>query len=189
MATRIRALRISLRPAFRSQPRARPVTIGAHPFTWPGPRLHGHRALLLVPVVGGLTYFLLPSQPPQSNSFLSSPALIPCRPQPQPMIIASPIEEERSILSRILQLLRDRIWEPLLTARRFIHLCFIFVPVMVVSPMLLVGLPEKELQGDRWGAVWWYDLLVAQMARAGPTFVKVSRRSSPMVYHVSHYRL
>lgn len=39
--------------------------------------------------------------------------------------------------------------------------------------MLLVGTPERRLGGDRWGAVWWYNLLVAQMARAGPTFIKV----------------
>ena len=39
--------------------------------------------------------------------------------------------------------------------------------------MLLVGSPAPELQGDRWGAVWWYDLLVLQMERSGPTFIKV----------------
>jgi aarF domain-containing kinase len=39
--------------------------------------------------------------------------------------------------------------------------------------MLLVGSPEERLQGDKWGAVWWYEFLVAQMDRAGPTFIKV----------------
>lgn len=41
--------------------------------------------------------------------------------------------------------------------------------------MLLVGSPEERLQGDRWGAVWWYDHLVAQMDRAGPTFIKLAQ--------------
>jgi len=40
--------------------------------------------------------------------------------------------------------------------------------------MLLVGAPELRFHGDRWGAVWWYDFLVAQMERAGPTFTKAS---------------
>jgi hypothetical protein len=52
-------------------------------------------------------------------------------------------------------------------------LFFLFVPVIFSSPMLLVGSPEETLQGDRWGAVWWYNYLVVQMDRAGPTFIKV----------------
>jgi aarF domain-containing kinase len=39
--------------------------------------------------------------------------------------------------------------------------------------MLLVGRPERLLKGDRWGAVWWYGLLVSRMEAAGPTFIKV----------------
>jgi len=41
--------------------------------------------------------------------------------------------------------------------------------------MLLIGSPEERLQGDKWGAVWWYDYLVAQMDRAGPTFIKLAQ--------------
>jgi aarF domain-containing kinase len=52
-------------------------------------------------------------------------------------------------------------------------LFFLFIPVIISSPMLLVGSPEERLQGDKWGAVWWYDYLVVQMDRAGPTFIKV----------------
>lgn len=36
--------------------------------------------------------------------------------------------------------------------------------------MLLVGSSQEN---DRWGAVWWYNYFVAQMDRAGPTFIKV----------------
>jgi aarF domain-containing kinase len=28
-------------------------------------------------------------------------------------------------------------------------------------------------EGVRWGAVWWYDFMVRQMQKAGPTFIKV----------------
>lgn len=69
--------------------------------------------------------------------------------------------------------LRNAILEPLVTAGRFAYLFCIFFPVILASPMLLIGSPSPELQGDRWGAVWWYDLLVLRMERAGPTFIKV----------------
>ncbi|PSS05440.1 hypothetical protein PHLCEN_2v3820 [Hermanssonia centrifuga] len=89
--------------------------------------------------------------------------------------INSPAELDRSMLSRIVSLLRDNIWEPILTARRFIHLLVLFLPVFVSAPMLLVGTPEPRLGGDRWGAVWWYGFLTTQMQRAGPTFIKLSQ--------------
>ncbi|KAJ3573045.1 hypothetical protein NP233_g2673 [Leucocoprinus birnbaumii] len=77
--------------------------------------------------------------------------------------------------SRITQLLRDHIWEPILTAKRFIYLFILFAPVIITSPMLLIGKIEKKLKGDRWGAVWWYGLLVRQMEAAGPTFIKLAQ--------------
>lgn len=78
-------------------------------------------------------------------------------------------------MSRILDLLIEKIWEPLLTGRRFVYLLVLFIPVLLAAPMLLVGKPEEKLRGDRWGAVWWYGYLTAQMQRAGPTFVKVRK--------------
>lgn len=91
------------------------------------------------------------------------------------MMINSPDEEGRSLLSRIMRFIRLRIWEPLQTGRRFIHLFFIFIPVILTAPMLLIGEPEPRYKGDGWGAVWWYELLVSAMQRAGPTFTKVCR--------------
>lgn len=70
-------------------------------------------------------------------------------------------------------LLTDYIWGPILTARRFIHLFYLFLPVVITMPMLLVGSPDMQMHGDRWGAVWWYDFLVKRMQAAGPTFIKV----------------
>jgi aarF domain-containing kinase len=142
------------------------------PFSFP------RKALWLLPIAGGLTIYLLPNPSPHIPSFFASPTLIPCPSSsnqcpPKRPLISSPSEPRQSILSRILHLLYEKIWEPIRTATRFIHLAVLFVPVIVLIPMLLVGTPEAKLQGDRWGAVWWYGLLVARMEAAGPTFIKV----------------
>ncbi len=63
-----------------------------------------------------------------------------------------------------------RVWEYVLTAKRFIYLFFLFIPVLISSPVLLVG---KSPRANRWGAIWWYGLLVSRMESAGPTFIKV----------------
>jgi aarF domain-containing kinase len=131
--------------------------------------------LWLVPLAGGLIVYRSASPKPSPNVF-ASPVLIPCpAPKPfnetQPMIL-SPAEPQRSILSRIVALLRDRIWEPIRTGFRFMYLFALFLPVIVSAPMVLVGTPEKY-HDERWGAVWWYGLLVRQMQAAGPTFIKV----------------
>lgn len=132
--------------------------------------------LWLVPVGGGLALYLSPKPRSLIADILYSPTIIPCndirRPLPEPPI-SSPAEPNRSIVAQVACLFRDYVWEPILTARRLAHLLILFVPVLLTSPMLLVGKPERELGGDRWGAVWWYEFLTSQMQRAGPTFVKV----------------
>ncbi|KAH7916356.1 hypothetical protein BJ138DRAFT_1052593 [Hygrophoropsis aurantiaca] len=135
-------------------------------------------ALWLVPAVGGFGVYLSlsPSSKPHLPTIFASPTLIPCSQQyAREAMIASPAEPHRSILSRILTLLCDHIWEPILTARRFIHLFYLFAPVILTMPMLIIGKPEKRLRGDRWGAVWWYGLLVCRMQAAGPTFIKLAQ--------------
>lgn len=75
--------------------------------------------------------------------------------------------------------------EPMGTAKRFVVLVCIFLPVLVSMPMLLVGSRReggrrrgrrvsKREQGQRWGAIWWFGFLVRSLERAGPTFIKVS---------------
>lgn len=143
------------------------------------------KALWLIPLAGGLTLYLAPRPKSLFPSIFSSPTLIPC-PSPTPAsnlplspTIFSPSESDRNIVRRILALLRDRIWEPILTAKRFIYLFALFMPVIICSPMLLIGNPEKRYRGDRWGAVWWYGLLVSKMEAAGPTFIKVRPYAMP----------
>lgn len=128
--------------------------------------------LCLVPVGAGLALYTIPSQPaPIPRHVYSSPSLIPSR--DLNLTILSPSEQHLDVRPRVLAFLRDHIWEPILTARRFVHLFFLFFPVIVTSPMLLVGQTSKRYRGDRWGAVWWYGFLTRQMEAAGPTFIKV----------------
>lgn len=143
-----------------------------------GPK-SARRYLWLLPVAGGLTLYLSPKPKSLFPDILSSPTIIPCNdPERQPLgpIIHSPAEPNKSIVLQIAHFFRDNVWEPILTARRLVYLLFLFVPVLITSPMILVGLPERALGEDRWGAVWWYEFLTAQMQRAGPTFVKVRTR-------------
>lgn len=85
----------------------------------------------------------------------------------------------------------DYIIEPLGTVKRFIVLFCYFMPVILTMPMVLVGhkseqrvRKKKDAEGgtyidveeqDRWGAIWWFNFLVGQMERAGPTFIKLAQ--------------
>lgn len=63
--------------------------------------------------------------------------------------------------------------EPIATGLRFLHLVFIFVPVIAAVPMIWVGPRSSSRDGERWGTVWWYGFLVTSMERAGAAFIKV----------------
>ncbi|EDR15791.1 uncharacterized protein LACBIDRAFT_187260 [Laccaria bicolor S238N-H82] len=128
-----------------------------------------------IPIAAGITLYLIPRHNSQIPTIFSSPTIIPCPPTNLNPTIFSPSESHRSLITRILDILRDTIWEPLLTAKRFIYLFALFLPVIVSSPMLLVGKPKKKYKGDRWGAIWWYGFLVHQMESAGPTFIKLAQ--------------
>lgn len=131
-----------------------------------------------VPLVGGSILYFYPSEQSPVPTILASPTVIPCTdgdscPRSfQTHQMSSPNEEDKTVIRRVLDVLRDRIWEPLCTGARFLHLFVLFAPVILTSPMLFVGQPHNK-RGDRWGALWWYKFLVAQMQRAGPTFIKV----------------
>lgn len=154
-----------------------PSSRSFHPRAWVWrPRLW------LLPVAGGIFLYLSPNPQPHLATLFASPTLIPC-PDSQKRVrdfanedlIGSPAEPQLSIVSRILNLLQDYVVDPVMTAKRFIQLILIFLPVIAMMPMLLVGKPERELHGDRWGAVWWYGLLVSRMQAAGPTFIKLAQ--------------
>lgn len=81
--------------------------------------------------------------------------------------------------------------EPIATGLRFLHLVFIFVPVIATVPMIWVGSRmdvgdadggDGEKSGERWGTVWWYGFLVSSMERAGAAFIKVRRQAPDTRY-------
>lgn len=94
-------------------------------------------------------------------------------------MVPSAVEEPITIS----YLLQTYILEPISTFFRFLHLALLFGPVILSSPMLLVGstsvshgspgTAKNAEETERWGAIWWYGFLVSQMERAGPTFIKV----------------
>lgn len=156
------------------------------PWTW--------RTLWVVPIIGGVAAYLSPGPRLHLPSVFSSPTLIPCperrdnaRRFTEQDMIGSPAEPQHSLCYRIIGILKDYVWEPILTARRFIYLFYLFVPVIITIPMLLVGSPDVQLQGDRWGAVWWYDYLVKRMQAAGPTFTKVINIHSVRIFFHQSY--
>jgi aarF domain-containing kinase len=178
MAARVCYQRLGLqRPAtlVSSAPKSRLSTFGSRRAFTSSARSEttGRAAFAAVPLAAGLALYLVPRETSPIPTILSSPAVIPCRSSEPALLILSPAEPHRTLLARIKALLKDWIVEPVLTARRFVYLFAVFMPVIISSPMLLVGNPEKRLNGDRWGAAWWYNFLVRQMARAGPTFIKV----------------
>ena len=75
------------------------------------------------------------------------------------------------------------IWEPICTGFRFLHLVFIFVPVILTVPAIWLGPRQKDRDNERSGTLWWYWFLVNSMERAGPAFIKVML-SSPNYLHM-----
>lgn len=136
--------------------------------------------LLFVAGLGvvGFVYFRRPTK----NDSSSNEDIIPPRKYKDPherIVAASPAEQHKGVL----HILRFWILEPFLTFIRFIHLALLFGPVILTSPMLLVGKPEHRRrtgkpvseEEDNWGAIWWYGFLVKQMERAGPSFIKLGQ--------------
>jgi aarF domain-containing kinase len=70
------------------------------------------------------------------------------------------------------------IWEPICTGFRFLHLVFIFVPVILAVPAIWLGPRQKDRDNERSGTLWWYWFLVNSMERAGPAFIKVKLSST-----------
>jgi aarF domain-containing kinase len=156
------------------------------------PIRQSRRFLWLIPLAGGFTVYLYSSSPPLSANVLASPTVIPCStPKPTSKLhptIHSPAEPHKRILSRILALLYDRIWNPIRTGLRFVQLFVLFLPVIISAPMLLVGAPDAKYFDEKWGALWWYGLLVRQMQAAGPTFIKVLPLLSTLCMGVLTFR-
>ncbi|KAH8665912.1 ubiquinone biosynthesis protein-like protein [Tricladium varicosporioides] len=81
----------------------------------------------------------------------------------------------RRIQDGIILFLDLRIWEPLQTGLRFLHLVFIFVPVILTVPVIWFGPRQKAQDNETSGTLWWYWFLVKSMERAGPAFIKLGQ--------------
>lgn len=152
----------------------------SHPFR---PRY----ALALVPFLIGSSTLLLDSSPHHHEHGLDKITRNVREPHDKDFLIAdgqlAPEDEPPpTFIWRVLHLVHDWIIEPLSTTRRFIHLALLFLPVIFTAPILLLeafdGSRDKRRgrarrDGERPTTRWWYSFLVAQMERAGPTFIKV----------------
>jgi aarF domain-containing kinase len=69
--------------------------------------------------------------------------------------------------------IEDYIIEPIATGFRFLHLVFIFVPVIITIPAIWLGERQGDKDDERTGTIWWYGFLVSSMERAGAAFIKV----------------
>ena len=158
----------------------------------PGTRSRLHLGYLVVPLAltSSLTLSLSPLrlEPSQPHSLASITSALPSPVASEFRITQAQEDHARRSHRwywRVLWLVRDYFIEPLSTTVRFVHLALLFLPVIAVSPILLLEtLPEGprrrrrrargQLEEERATTRWWYALLVAQMRRAGPTFIKVS---------------
>ncbi|KAF2431221.1 ABC1-domain-containing protein [Tothia fuscella] len=65
--------------------------------------------------------------------------------------------------------------EPICTGLRFLHLVFIFVPVLATVPVIWFGKRNTQRDNERSGTLWWYGFLVSSMERAGAAFIKLGQ--------------
>lgn len=86
-----------------------------------------------------------------------------------PAVLESSTKYRRGIYFFI----EDYIIEPIATGLRFLHLVFIFVPVIVTIPAIWLGQRQANKDNERSGTLWWYGFLVSSMERAGAAFIKV----------------
>lgn len=152
---------------------------------------HG-RLYVGIAATGALVLFMMNED--KGDATNSKMAFTPIHPQAppseDPVYMVPSTTEERITISYLLQ---TYILEPISTFFRFLHLALLFGPVILTSPMLLVGSTTGTTQGgpgagrnteetERWGAIWWHGFLVAQMERAGPTFIKVSAEGNAQCF-------
>jgi aarF domain-containing kinase len=81
------------------------------------------------------------------------------------------------------------ILEPICTGFRFLHLVFIFVPVILTVPAIWLGPRQKDHDNERSGTLWWYWFLVNSMERAGPAFIKVNQKFAAFLHMLTIHTL
>jgi aarF domain-containing kinase len=90
--------------------------------------------------------------------------------------VPAALKNSRKYRKGIYFFIEDYIIEPIATGLRFLHLVFIFVPVIVTIPAIWLGQRQADKDDERSGTIWWYGFLVSSMERAGAAFIKVQRQ-------------
>jgi aarF domain-containing kinase len=90
--------------------------------------------------------------------------------------VPAALKNSRKYRRGIYFFIEDYIIEPIATGLRFLHLVFIFVPVIVTIPVIWLGQRQTDRDDERSGTIWWYGFLVSSMERAGAAFIKVQHR-------------
>jgi len=141
--------------------------------------------LVLLPfVLGGYLYADRKRNKPPLHEVIASSSFIPTHEDPLlplPPLASSPLEP--GISNIVADFLRRKLIEPIRTGLRFLHLIWIFAPVVIAVPLLLLGTVEDDT--ERWGALVWYDFLVSRMQKAGPTFIKVRTFNQIVVFRLT----
>lgn len=70
--------------------------------------------------------------------------------------------------------LDDYLFDPLITFSRFLELSFIFVPLVILSPICFFGKKQKATN-TRSGAIFWYKLMRKAAEVAGASFIKLGQ--------------
>ncbi|RKP14588.1 atypical/ABC1/ABC1-C protein kinase [Piptocephalis cylindrospora] len=110
-----------------------------------------------------------------SASAAPLPLQIPV-PSPEHSVPTYPKHFIVRVLHALRRFLETRILEPILTLTRAIHLIILLSPILFLSPIALSGSRDRNAYGqERSGTLWWYDIIVGQMQRAGPTFIKLAQ--------------
>ncbi|RKP37020.1 hypothetical protein BJ085DRAFT_13857 [Dimargaris cristalligena] len=78
-------------------------------------------------------------------------------------------------VQRLFSWLDHYLLEPLKITLRVFQLAFLFLPLVVTFPLGCLGEPLIDRHGETAWRLWWYQFLTQQMARAGPTFIKLSQ--------------
>ncbi|RIA93611.1 hypothetical protein C1645_722542 [Glomus cerebriforme] len=78
-------------------------------------------------------------------------------------------------MNHIWKFISDYIIEPILISCRFTYLLCVFLPLIIGSPLILIGKRVPEYSNERSGTIWWYNKLVISMETAGPTFIKLAQ--------------
>ncbi|ORY02154.1 ABC1-domain-containing protein [Basidiobolus meristosporus CBS 931.73] len=122
----------------------------------------------------------------QPSSYLKLSHEVNCELPLKPVVLrqdlpTTPAEDHKksSLIVRLVHKFRNflsiYIFEPIRISCRFMYLVILFVPLIVTAPVMLVGKRNPERENETSGSLWWYDFLVVQMERAGPTFIKLSQ--------------